>query len=228
MWEQISEAAMWPIVALLAFVIFVFSFRHPISDAFARFRAISALGLRADLSGTMYEQANIQKSEEESATVKPPASPTSTPQNMPPQVALYDVRDKKTKETITSNIPNDKDQQLAWAIRLHTLASIELQHEANYRIMFGSQIALLKKINQFSFLSFPQARETHETLKESNPRLYSSMPFERWYNWLTTIGYMTLQRDDSGEMPETTMILTDFGRDFLIWMATKGVSEDKA
>lgn len=79
----------------------------------------------------------------------PPSPALAPPPQLgpPPLNPVTEQIEATARQLLESNF-KDKELQLAWAIRAFATADLEKAHEANYRLMLGSQIAALKSLNQ--------------------------------------------------------------------------------
>jgi hypothetical protein len=80
-------------------------------------------------------------------------------------------------------------------------------HERAYRLIVGSQLALLVQANSLTPPTMSQARQLYEAAKAANPEFYRSFPFETWTHWPVTAGLLRI--DTSG--PEQMLRITPVG-----------------
>ena len=94
--------------------------------------------------------------------------------------------------------------------------------ERLYRLIFGSQISLLKSLNVDSPKSESEVRKFYESARQKFPAFYSGYPYESWKGFLLGPSG-TLAHDRDGD----TYSITPTGRYFLVWITTQGLSENK-
>jgi hypothetical protein len=93
--------------------------------------------------------------------------------------------------------------------------------ERLYRLIFGSQIALLKALNVGTPKTEDEVRQFFERAKRKAPKFYGDYQYETWRDFL--LGQAAIARD-----AETGLYgITQNGREFLSWMVGQGIAEDK-
>jgi hypothetical protein len=112
--------------------------------------------------------------------------------------------------------PDDREDLL---IRLLAESRLVLLFEQTYAIIFGSQIAGLKLLNQYSKVSEEEVRTYFERVKETHPEIYGNYGYDSWLGFL--ISRDLVRR--SNHMIE----ITDIGRDFLLYLTMRGLPESK-
>ena len=151
--------------------------------------------------------------------------PTSTAQQVPPFIQtisgdqLGPVIDAFSKTAPPNSSDADKARYfLVTAAALH----IQLQHERHYIAMFGSQIALLKRLNEVGpiGLSIDMAQLIYNEAARNYPDIYKSYSFEQWLNFLLHTGLVMRQ--------ENKLTITPYGNGFLQYIVLRQLSEIKA
>lgn len=104
-------------------------------------------------------------------------------------------------------------------VRLLAQSRLETLFEQTYRLIFGSQISALKLLNQGIRASDADARAHFEHQKELNPEVYEHYGYEQWLGFLLGRDLIMQSKD--------TFEITDIGRDFLLYLTAKGLSENK-
>jgi hypothetical protein len=91
-------------------------------------------------------------------------------------------------------------------------------------VFFGSQIAAVDALNQFIVLDPQSVRETFydPAVGLDNSHISKYQSFEDWSRFLIGTGYVELTSDTPSQMK-----ITQLGRDFLTWMAGRGVAKQK-
>ena len=211
---NLMDAFAWPLAATVIVIAALLVFRAPIAGLIGRVQKVKLPGgFHADAS----VPAQIAEQTAENASqlaLSPPPQLGSPPPN-----AVSEQFETETRKLLEENF-KDKDLQLAWAIRAFAVADLERAHEANYRLMFGSQIAALKNVNQSGRRQPLEAlRQFYNQAAAQWPAAYAAFSFDAWGNFLTRCRYVDV-RDDTVEV-------TLFGRDFLMWMTGRGVFEGK-
>lgn len=85
--------------------------------------------------------------------------------------------------------------------------------------IFGSQIAALKRLNEVGRATVDDAREFFRPYAEQFPQLYNNYGFDGWLGFLKGGGLIV----QNGNVLE----ISDFGRDFLIYLTERRLAENK-
>jgi hypothetical protein len=126
-------------------------------------------------------------------------------------------------QVVRADVPNRAGNDLAAQkeVLVYTVASlnIQLSHERNYNIVFGSQIQLLAQANTDMGVSQDVARETYELAKSRYPDFYSKSSFEQWIGFLENTGLIRKN--------ENIYLLTPYGRGLLRYMLDRHLPTTK-
>lgn len=107
-------------------------------------------------------------------------------------------------------------------IYAYSIANIQLAHERNYHVIFGSQIELLAQANIFSDgLSDEATRAIYNRAAESYPDLYRTYTFEQWSSFLKNSGLCSIDAQQH-------FVVTPFGRGFLRYIIDRKLNYQKA
>jgi hypothetical protein len=214
--DPLSNAS-WPItMGVIAWV-----FRDPVKSMISRVRQLSGFGGTADFT------ASDAISHQQSAKVSTTASlsaPADT-NNFPPSDPVYDILDRQLETHLDQLVKGGDNVKLAWAIRQRSVSEATRIHEANYRVIFGSQIHALKTLNVVGTGAVSEFESFYETVR-SNPAweaMHKDRTFEQWGQFLIGAAYVVLVEDSD---PKTVQI-TPFGKQFLQWMVLAGVPDAK-
>ena len=142
----------------------------------------------------------------------------------PPDSFIYTPIEQEFRSHLDRALPGDTTRQLRFVLRALATASTERNHEANYRIMFGSQLRALQFLNQRGGRDqLVNGRELYVVgFPTEDERL--AVPFANWWGWLLNCGYIAVGPLNDGN---GSVALTPLGRDFLMWMTARGVMEDR-
>ncbi|WP_336981565.1 hypothetical protein [Altererythrobacter fulvus] len=200
--EPLASAS-WPIgifaVALL--------FRSEIRALVARIKKLSGAGIEAELTIEALQHSTAPGTEAPLL----PAFGTEAPQ--PDQV--YDALDREAREILEREIGGDLQKQLAWALRMRSISEAARRHEANFRIMMGSQLTALQRLNLLIRMPLEDFTSIYNEAV-SNPDfapMYERLQLDAWLNWLHSTGYIEVTG-----VPPSTVSLTPWGGHFMLWM----------
>lgn len=93
--------------------------------------------------------------------------------------------------------------------------------ETLYRLIFGSQISLLKSLNTGPVKTDTEMREFYERAKRKFRKFYDNYSYEDWRGFLLHQGVIAHNSE------QDVYGINRNGRDFLAWIAASGLSENK-
>jgi hypothetical protein len=129
---------------------------------------------------------------------------------------------REREQLIRDEIDRAKlDDQKIIPVLINRLAVIQLLLSAEqiYRMIFGSQIALLKQLNTSGPVPRAQFMSVYNNAKARWSNAYTSYSFDQYVGFLLNQGLIISIGDGYA--------ITNAGREFLKWMAETGVVEDK-
>lgn len=212
--EPISQAS-WPI-AILAIVLI---FRKPLEKLIGRMKQVTAFGHTADFA---IADPNQQQSHVASSSTSAPALP-QTGTLLPPD-PLLERMDTELLALIDNKIEGDDRTKLAWAVRERTITELARRHEANYRVIFGSQITALQTLNQTGDHSVRDIEQVYERdIRPAFPDLHKNRDFAQWGGFLVDAGYVAFVEGSN----QTRVQITPLGQGFLQWMVAAQVPQVK-
>ena len=210
-------AASWPIVIGAV----AWTFRIPITAMIARVRQVSGFGGTADF--VPQEIGQQQFSAVNKASSLPALTDTN---NLPPSDPVYDILDAQLFTTLNQHIQGKSEVKLAWAVRSRSVSEANRMHEANYRLLFGSQILALKGLNVAGQSPISDFEKFYANVASNpaNEPIHKDRTFEQWAEFVANVGYVAAVEGSDPPQAE----ITPFGRQFLQWMVVSAVSEFKA
>ncbi len=158
-----------------------------------------------------------------------PASPETPNANSNVPVALADASpliiqiERALRHELDDRAPTDITVQFDTAVRALAIARALLAHEANYRVIFSTQIMLMKSLNDGTVRSTEQAIFWYNVFHQRLPDV--PITFEDWLRFLLNCGYVQLGGSISDK--SENLMLDPFGKDFLLWMTHNGIPEGK-
>jgi hypothetical protein len=116
------------------------------------------------------------------------------------------------RQQLATAIGPTPQDQLEGLIYLAASLNVQLIHERNYGMIFGSQIRLLAQMNSQLQVTPAEAMQVYNEAKTAYPDPYRSIPFEHWIGFLTAAGLCAIG-------PNGNYLLTPFGHGFMkyIW-----------
>jgi hypothetical protein len=214
---RLIDILKWPAVAIVALLFF----RKGIESLMARLQR-AALGSRAiDFAEPA---AIVSEQLQHKQLVKPQAAETTGGESAPPppSPALVPIEDSIAAAISASNA--SEDVKRAWLIRGIAVARLERAHEITYRLIMGSQIALLLQANSGSTVDIDAARAIYDEAKAKYPELYKTFDFDNWLVWPKNSGLTKEEQDASNK---TLIKITDVGKDFLHHLINAGLTMPK-
>ncbi|MGU3449805.1 hypothetical protein [Methylobacterium sp. 391_Methyba4] len=226
--DAAQVAAVYTSGGLVAFVIAAGIFRQPLARAIDRWKGANLGKDRSiDLSGTAQVEAQKNAPPPEAERLPVPAPEPGAPlPALPPPSPVYAPIEADLRRRIEQAVPGPLDVQMAWAVRIAVAAQVEANHEQTYRLIFGSQIHALKQLNTLGPLTVRQAREIYNNTALRNfPGTFKDEEFPAWGEYLMNRGLVTLEPGEPTE--NTKAFLTPLGKDFLLFMVGRGLTEYK-
>lgn len=220
--EALFGALGWAVPICLAAIAVFYMFKPPITRCIERVKRFNLFGQSAEVHP---EPANHQQIDR--APSVEIAAPSVGPARGPaPSSGLLSTVERHLEDQLEALAPNDLAGKLRWAVRTSAEALIDRENEVTYRLIFGSQIAVLKEMNiRAGTLTIDQARNCYEFYKARYPDFYADLPFEQWTRFL--IGRRLVAQPEDAHLPTSLLRLTDEGRQFLMFLTAKGVWENK-
>jgi len=195
----------WPLAVVILGTIFMLVFRQPISTFIGRLRKVSRAGLEASSDQPQKVPEREPSPEATEELMKSFDSPTLREQEAAIQKALKD-RGVTGGEAVKVLIRHLASNQIA------------LNYEQLNTAIWGSQVSLLR------FLNSSATGETSDTLRPfydsaaaNYPDVYSQYDFESYMNFLINARLIIKQ--------EGRYLITELGRDFLVYLARVGSTE---
>lgn len=199
----------WPLVALILGVVALFLFRKALTLFLVRADEVGVAGVKVTARTQEQRQINaapqISKAEE---LAKPFQSPL-----------LLEV-----EENIRKNLDvfsKDRIEREKALIKVLATNQIAVDFERTYRLIFGSQLAVLHALgSSSSVLEDPEMlRPYYEQAKSKYSDFYGSYGFENWLGFLKGSFLITEQQDKVG--------ITVRGKEFLKYLIDQGYSIKK-
>jgi hypothetical protein len=218
--DRAVQTLAWPLVALVLFLTALFLFRRPVSDLIDRIRRMGYGDKTIDLGDSPQTAAEQQKKLED-----PPAAgpiPNNPPPIPPQPSAAVAVMESEIEAGFkAANMPRELER--SWLVRAVAVNRLARGHEANYRLITGSQLALLLQANTTAPPTMADARQFYEQAKASFPEWYRAFPFETWLNW--PVNADLLKANGVGQAQ--VFRITPVGQDFLHYLVDNSLTAQK-
>ena len=198
----------WPVAAVVIAAVYKTEFR----SLLPRLRRAGPTGVEFDPAG-----------QQQAAQVATTAANTPAPgqlREFPGMVrtaAMERLERQLHAQLAAMTTPDDEKRDLL--IRVLAQAQLEAAFERFYNMIFGSQIAALRRLNEFGHASVQDSRAFFEPYASQYPQIYNNYSFEQWANFLKNVGLVV----QNGNFFE----ITDLGRDFLIYITARRLTELK-
>ncbi len=221
--EIIKALAVWPITVPFGLVICAVIFRGPLAAKIQQLLHLKGKDFEAGF-GQAEEQTLKKSSEPPKDALPPPSSAAASP---PEQNAVYSAIEADARKRLDQALGHDVALQRDWAIRMFATSQVEKGHEIAYRMIFGSQIRALQTLNERGAVDIAEGIQGFNEAVAADPAFYAdtNYTFEMWANFLIRAGYV--ETTSANIVPGTKAVITPMGRDFLVWMAARGVPSAK-
>jgi hypothetical protein len=207
--DFISDIA-WPAVFVAALIYF----RKEITASFPRITEFGPGGVK--LADAASDAAARQQNEQ---SAKPPAvneliagiRQYVSPEQLDPAIEI-------TRRLVERTA--NKDEQISTLLHAAASLSIQLEHERTYRIIFGSQILALERMNRPGGLTEEELQEIYSAAIAAYPAgLTKRSDYDSWKGYIT----ISLARKNN----EGNYELTATGRGFLRYIIDQQLSATK-
>jgi hypothetical protein len=122
-----------------------------------------------------------------------------------------------TRRELPKLVGPDPNDQIVALCYLAASLNVQVAHERNYNVIFGSQLQLLARANSGGGVPLNAAKAMYEAAKSGNPEVYLTFTFEQWMGFLQGAGLIEIA-------PSGNYILTSFGRGFLKYILDRHLS----
>ena len=205
--EELLKAVSWQHLAFIFALFFIFTFRQPLSDLIRRVTSISKDGLTA---GTPPEAQ--REHDHESAQQLLDIIGSSI---------VIEELENRIKSDLTAKNLSTEGSSVKVLTRHLAGTQLLLSFEQIHNFIFGSQIFLLKKLNEVTgqgrHISFVHEHINH--IRRIYPGELQEWSNEEYLSFLT-LRSLIIQHDEQ-------VHITNLGVEYLTWIARNGRSEDK-
>lgn len=210
MWlVELAKAVAWPIAAVTMVLSFRVELRSFLPPFLRRKMEIELPGgFKAKIDVAEQQQGDNPSAlalEVQKSTLDPSPSPA---------VNIIEERIRREAETVEAT------KREALFLRLLAQSRLQAGHEFTYNRIFGSQILGLKRLNEVGRARVDDAREFFKPYAEQFPQVYASYGFDGWFGFLK--GNALIAQTGN------TIEITEFGREFLLYLTQVRLSENKA
>lgn len=193
----------WPLVVM---IVAIYYKTETIKDLLPRLR-------KAGPTGVEFDPAAQQKTI--ASDIVASSSELKQKNNLlPPTPAISQV-ESKLADDLKKIDPGD---QIALLTRELAVARLIVAFERIYRVLFGSQIYGLRRLNEVQKATIADAHALYETFRSQTPSDYP-ISFDVWIGFLKN---QELVKENNG-----TVEITDIGRDFLLYITQNRLIESK-
>lgn len=113
----------------------------------------------------------------------------------------------------------NEDERVSRLTRALAESCLSTAFERIYRIIYGSQISMLRLLNENPHFREHHVRDFFSRVKDRFPEIYANYTFDRWLDFLKT-AQLAVQIEDR-------LQISDVGRDFLTYLTLQGLPEAK-
>lgn len=206
--EEIIKILSWPHFTFVFSLIFIAVFRKNIAELISRITGIDKSGVKAS------PLPEAQREDKKTEAVQELLSVVHD------SVGLRNREELIKNDLTTRGLETNGDTVKVLIKHLASTKAL-LEFEQIHNLIFGSQIYLLKKLNEVIgqgmnketvIAHFESVKNYHEELK--------NWSFEQYMAFLKTRSLVIMDQDNYH--------ITVFGVDYLVWIVTNGRSENKA
>ena len=206
--ENVIKALGWPHFTFLFAVLCIFLFRKPIFGLITRITSIDKSGIKA--SQTPEAQREEQKKESVQQLLL----------SIGETIVLKDI-ETRIKFDLEGKGLNTEGDTVKVLIKHLAASRLLLEFEQIYSLIFGSQINLLKKLNEVTGQGKPMEyiNNYFEGVKKYSQDNLGTWSLEQYLNFLYSRSLITTK--------DNIFHITNLGVEYLTWMVRNGKAEDK-
>jgi hypothetical protein len=224
-WKALIEHLPWPTTTL----VLAFAFRKPLTNLVGRIDSLKAPGLELSTSARQQQQlppsptSDLLKESEHKQMSLPIESEDSIKRreavktfggNRP--ITLNAIKDLKYQLTALGfQLTGTETEE----VLLRHLAYTQLmwRAEVGYRLIFGSQIAAMRKLKSAGSQPESEIRPFYERARKESPQFYAEYGFDSWISFIVESRGIALQ--------DGLYALTPEGNEFLEWIDEIGLPQ---
>jgi len=206
--EEIIKSLSWSHLTFLFAVFFVLLFRKPLFGLISRITSIDKSGIKASQTPEAQREEQKKESVQELLLV------------IGDSIVLRDVEGRIKADLKGRGLETDGDT-IKVLIKHLGAAKILLEFEQIHNLIFGSQIFLLKKLNEVAGQGKPRefVAMHFEQIKSLFPELLGNWSSEQYLAFLLSRLLITIEGN--------VFHITNLGVEYLTWMIRNGRREDK-
>lgn len=206
--EEIIKSLSWAHLTFLFAVFFVLLFRKPLLGLISRITSIDKSGIKASHTPEAQREEQKKESVQELLLV------------IGDSIVLRDVEGRIKADLKGRGLETDGDT-IKVLIKHLGAAKILLEFEQIHNLIFGSQIFLLKKLNEVAGQGKPRefVAAHFEQIKSLFPELLGNWSSEQYLAFLLSRLLITIEGN--------VFHITNLGVEYLTWMIRNGRREDK-
>ena len=205
---EIIKSITWPHLTFLFAVFFVFLFRRPLFGLISRITSIDKDGIKASQTPEAQREEQKKESVQELLLV------------IGDSIVLRDI-EGRIKADIEGRGLETGGDTIKVLIKHLGATKILLEFEQIHNLIFGSQIFLLKKLNEVAGQGKPKefVVEYFKNVKSLFPEQLGNWSLEQYLAFLIARLLITIKGD--------IFHITNLGVEYLTWMIRNGRREDK-
>ncbi len=199
----------WPIALVVVGIIFKADLKALLSSLGNRQWSLKVPGGFEAIVATSEQQQGKNPAEEKVALLIESLAPSQRP-----AVNIIETRIRNDLESVETS---KRDSVL---LRALAQSRLEAGHEFTYNRIFGSQIAVLKRLNEAGRATIEDAQQFFELYAKQYPEVYNNYGFRGWLGFLSSNALVSQQ--------DNIFQITEFGRDFWTYLTEKRLAENKS
>ena len=203
------ETLKWPGVVLVCFGIIIFLFRQQVGAFLNRVDSVGKDGLKASSPTQPEQQAKQEVQQAKNKNV----------QELTQAFSSVPVRERENliKAELQARHLDYTGDTIDVLVTHLAHTQIALTFEQIYKIIFGSQLYILKQVNMKGMLTEAELVAHFEHVKKLFPPTFDTWTTESYVSYLINSGLLKKEGN--------TFVLTSLGFEFLPWVVRRGYSE---
>lgn len=198
----------WPHIALIFGIIFLFLFYPQIAGFISRVRSVGKGGV------TTHSDITPQIQDDNKTDLLQHIEIDKT-------ALLIEVEEGISEDLKARKLESNSDA-LKVLVRNLAVTKINLEHEQTYNTIFGTQIHLLKKLNETPGTGRPieYVENFYKVVQQNNEKVFDKWSLDDYLEYLKSRSLITFKSNN--------WHISVKGQDFVIWLAKNGRNEMRA
>lgn len=201
--HEMIEVIVWPASLLIFAIVFILFFKKEIAEKIKAIKSVSKNGVLMEKT----QETNNDNFNNEDLLGKSDS------------ITIREQKERIKKDLEKRHLDNSPDATIEVLIHQLAVTQLKLEFERIYNIIFGSQIYLLKKLNEN--VKHKKDIDSYVETTLSNYEEFQDWSIEEYLHFLFTNSLIIYDAE------KELFNITNIGHEFLLWLLQSGKNENK-